>query len=61
MITNYVYKKVDKGAPREGVKGTGVRLRFHCSFCKARFRSSRERVQHAPVCKEKEQRFVIGF
>ena len=50
----YVYRKVDKGAPREGRKGTGVRLRFTCGFCKGRrFRTLQQRNQHASSCIEK--------
>jgi hypothetical protein len=50
METVYVAKKVDKLAPREGRRGTGVRLRQSCGFCKRRFRTVLQRTKHANAC-----------
>lgn len=48
----YVFKKVDRLAPREGVDGTGLRLKQICIFCKGRFRNMKQRTTHASSCKE---------
>lgn len=39
-------------AIREGKNGTGIILKELCGFCKNRFRSRRQRFQHAKGCVE---------
>ncbi|MGH3427949.1 MAG: hypothetical protein ACRDQZ_10350 [Mycobacteriales bacterium] len=41
----------DKVETREGLRGTGHRLKAVCGFCRARFRSRRQRQNHTRHCK----------
>jgi hypothetical protein len=49
-ITKEGRKEMKRAVVREGKDKTGVRLKELCGFCKARFRSKKQRTKHARFC-----------